>query len=117
MTDQPTVRDQALAAAKQALQGRYWLPTDGQVIAVDAVAAVYEADLAARLERILADADHHRVGAAQSAKKHPDVPELAASHDGMAAGAYITAAHVARGNPQLVARLKQRIDQPQQPTA
>jgi hypothetical protein len=49
---------------------------------------------------------------AQSAETHPDVPELADAHNGIAAGLHIGAAHIARGHPALVARLKQQIDQP-----
>lgn len=115
-TDQPTLRDRALAAARQAIRdGQWWLPPAGQEQLVDGIAAVYETDLAARLEETLTDADHHTTGAAMSAQTHPGVPELAAAHSGMAAGLHIAAAHLARGNPELVARLKERIDQADQP--
>lgn len=118
MNDQPaTIRELALDAAKAAINaGGYWLPVDGQTAVVDAIAGVYEAGLAARLDRVLADAAHHAASAAQSAEKHPDIPELAAAHSGMAAGLHIAAAHLACGKPELLAQLKQQIDQPD-PTA
>ncbi|MFF5778133.1 hypothetical protein ACFY7Y_14430 [Streptomyces virginiae] len=110
MTDQPTLRDLALDAARQAIrEGQWWLPPAGQEQLVDAIAAVYQTDLAARLDRILTDIDHHRAAATMSAAKHPDEPALGQAHDGMAAGLHIAAAHIARGNPELVARVKQRI--------
>ncbi|MGW3321101.1 hypothetical protein [Streptomyces virginiae] len=118
MTDQSTLRDLALDAARQAIrEGQWWLPPAGQAQLVDAIAAVYETDLAARLDRILDDIDHHTTAAAVSAQRHPDAPELAAAPDGMAAGLHIAAAHIARGNPELVARVKRRIDQTDQAIA
>ena len=108
----PTLRTVALAAARQAIRdGQWWLPPAGQQQIVDAVLALHETDLAARLEQTLTDVDHHNTAATTSAQTHPDVPELAAAHSGMAAGLHIAAAHIARGNPELVARVKERIDQ------
>lgn len=44
MSDQPTLRDRALAAAAVALNtGRYWLPAEAQAAVVDAVFAVRDA--------------------------------------------------------------------------
>lgn len=107
MTDQPSLRDLALDAARQAIrEGQWWLPPAGQVQLVDAVAAVYQTDLAARLDRILDDIDHHRA----AATKHPTIPELGHAHDGMAAGLHIAAAHVAAGRPHLVARIRERLE-------
>jgi len=66
-------------------------------------------DRAALLERVLDDADHHDRAATQA---HDEgIPELMYTQSGIAGGLRIAAADIARGRPDLVARLKQRIDQ------
>ncbi|MFJ7269385.1 hypothetical protein ACIQV3_22535 [Streptomyces sp. NPDC099050] len=46
MTDQPTLRDRAIDAAKQTINALgMWLPPAGREAVVDAVAAVHEAEL------------------------------------------------------------------------
>lgn len=54
MTDQPPIRDRAIGAVAQALNaGRYWLPTEGQAIAVDTVLALTESELEAARRRAI----------------------------------------------------------------
>lgn len=115
LTSPPTLRALALDAAAVALNtGRYWLPAEAQAAVVDAVTAVYEADLEARLERVLDNADHHNRAAAHA---HDEgVPELVHVQSGIAGGLHIAAADIARGRPDLVARLRQRIDQDSTPS-
>lgn len=66
-------------------------------------------DRAALLDRVLDDADHHDRAATQAHDK--GIPELMYTQSGIACGLRIAAADIARGRPDLVARLKQRIDQ------
>lgn len=64
MTTEPSLRDRALDAAKQALnRSGYWLPADGQAAAVDAIAAVYETARVADLRATIMFVE--RIGAAR----------------------------------------------------
>jgi hypothetical protein len=93
MSDQPPLRDRAIDAVAQALNaGRYWLPTEGQAIAVDTVLAVA---LAAVHDGLRHEADHHGRAAAESQN-----PDLAVGHLNLSAGFLAAAGHVHSMNRQ-----------------
>lgn len=77
MIDQPSLRDQALAAANTAISGAgYWLPPKGQAAAVDGVLALAAAELDASRRRAVAFVE--RIDAARAwARQHLDVEHQA----------------------------------------
>ncbi|MFJ8016207.1 hypothetical protein [Streptomyces sp. NPDC096339] len=81
------LRDQALAAARQAIRdGQWWLPPAGQAELVDAVLAVVLRSVVAELR---GQADRHERAAERS-----QYPELAGGHSDLAAGFLAAAGHV-----------------------